>query len=147
MMLLMAWELFICFGIFSAPSVRCCFRAGCEEKACRPGFLGCVIKGCYCASWGKCTKQCLGWLNECLSSRSVCVHVICFLSWAVCSCLCVPLGLQRKIQWCGTCRASSAMEILGFTVICAELVFPDAQHPELEPYCSSSGEFLWCSLS
>lgn len=61
-------------------------------------------------------------------------------------CVFMPM-LQRKIQWCGTCRASSAMGILGFTVICAELVFPDAQHPELEPYCSISGEFFWCSLS
>lgn len=81
----MARELLIFFGIISSPSVIFCFRAGCAEKAWRPGFLCCLIKCCYCASWGKCTKQCLGWLNECLSSRSVCVC----MSYAFWAGLCV----------------------------------------------------------
>lgn len=58
------------------------------------------------------------------------MHGICFLHWAVCASLCVPMCAKKNtVVWCGTRRATPAIEILGFTVVCAVHVFPDAQHP------------------
>lgn len=80
----------------------------------------------------------------------MCVCACHMLSELGCVCMLIcASGPAKKntVVWCGAHRASPAIEILGFTVVCAVLVFPDAQHPELEPFCLTSGELLWSGLS